>query len=41
MFGTAHGDPLEELRIVECGVAYPDPKEPKPPAEVEQKNKKK
>ena len=34
MFGTAHGEPLEELRIVDCGVAYPDPKIPKEPSAV-------
>jgi cyclophilin family peptidyl-prolyl cis-trans isomerase len=22
-FGTAHGEPLEELRLVDCGIAYP------------------
>ncbi len=22
-FGTAHGEPLEELRIADCGIAYP------------------
>ena len=22
-FGTAHGEPLEELRVVDCGIAYP------------------
>lgn len=25
MFGSSHGEPIEELRIVDCGIAYPNP----------------
>ena len=29
LFGTSHGEPKEELRITDCGVAYPKEKEGK------------
>ena len=38
-FGTDWGAPTEELRIVDCGVAYPLPKKEKPPPIVEKGDK--
>ena len=27
-YGTSHGEPTEELRIVDCALIYPDPSKP-------------